>query len=56
MIGVEFQEQITSSVPIVCDVSSNFLSRKLDISKFGVLYAGAQKNSGTSGVTVVIST
>ncbi|PRP85821.1 phosphoserine aminotransferase-like [Planoprotostelium fungivorum] len=52
--GVEFQEQFDSTIPIVCDASSNFLSRQLDVSKLGVLYAGAQKNSGTSGVTVVI--
>ena len=44
----------TGNVPIVCDMSSDILSRKLDISKFGIIYAGAQKNLGPSGVTVVI--
>ena len=43
-------------VPIACDMSSNFLSRKVDVSKFGVIVAGAQKNVGTAGVTIVIGT
>ncbi|KAF9986673.1 hypothetical protein BGZ65_006643 [Modicella reniformis] len=42
------------AVPLVCDMSSNILSRPVDISKFGVIYAGAQKNIGPAGVTVVI--
>ncbi len=40
--------------PLVCDASSHFLSRPIDISKYGVLYAGAQKNVGPAGVTIVI--
>ncbi|XP_034945187.1 probable phosphoserine aminotransferase [Chelonus insularis] len=53
--GVEFNFiPETNGVPIVADMSSNFLSRKFDVSKFGVIYAGAQKNIGPSGVTVVI--
>ena len=44
----------TGSVPLVSDMSSDILSRKLDVSKFGIIYAGAQKNLGPSGVTVVI--
>lgn len=53
--GVEFQEiPDTNGVPIVCDMSSNLLSRTFDVSKFGVIYAGAQKNLGMVGVTVVI--
>jgi phosphoserine aminotransferase len=44
----------TNGAPLVCDASSNILSRPIDVSKFGVLYAGAQKNFGPSGVTVVI--
>lgn len=39
---------------VVCDMSSDFLSRPVDVSKFGVIYAGAQKNAGPAGVTVVI--
>ncbi|KAF9922777.1 hypothetical protein FBU30_007102 [Linnemannia zychae] len=42
------------SVPLVCDMSSNILSRPVDVSKFGVIYAGAQKNIGPAGVSVVI--
>ena len=41
-------------VPLVCDMSSNFLSRKVDVSKYGLIYAGVQKNAGMAGVTVVI--
>lgn len=44
----------TGNIPMACDMSSDILSRKLDISKFGIIYAGAQKNLGPSGVTVVI--
>jgi len=44
----------TGSVPLVCDMSSDILSRKVDVSKFGIIYGGAQKNLGPSGVTVVI--
>lgn len=41
-------------VPVVCDMSSNFLSRPVDVSKFGVIFATAQKNFGPAGVTIVI--
>ena len=44
----------TGEVPLVCDASSNFLTRPKDISKFALVYAGAQKNIGCAGVTVVI--
>ncbi|MEP1869708.1 MAG: 3-phosphoserine/phosphohydroxythreonine transaminase [Paraglaciecola sp.] len=44
----------TGNVPIVVDMSSNILSKPLDVSKFGVIYAGAQKNIGPSGLAVVI--
>lgn len=44
----------TGSVPLVADVSSCILSEPIDVSKFGVLYAGAQKNMGPAGLTVVI--
>ena len=43
-----------ASVPLVCDMSSNFLSRPVDIPKYGLIYAGAQKNAGPAGVTIVI--
>lgn len=44
----------TGAVPLVADASSNILSRPVDVSRFGMIYAGAQKNLGPSGVTVVI--
>jgi phosphoserine aminotransferase len=53
--GVEFPFiPETNGVPIVCDMSSNFLSRPFDINKFGMVFAGAQKNIGCAGVAVVI--
>ncbi|KAM6227751.1 phosphoserine aminotransferase isoform 1-T1 [Spheniscus humboldti] len=53
--GVEFDfvPDVKGAV-LVCDMSSNFLSRPVDVSKFGVIFAGAQKNVGCAGVTVVI--
>ena len=44
----------TGSVPIVCDMSSDILSRPVDVSKYGVIFAGAQKNMAPAGLTVVI--
>ncbi|MCL1695906.1 3-phosphoserine/phosphohydroxythreonine transaminase [Lysinibacillus sp. BPa_S21] len=44
----------TGNVPLVADMSSDILSKPVDVSKFGLIYAGAQKNLGPSGVTVVI--
>ena len=41
-------------VPLVADMSSTILSRPIDVSKFGMIYAGAQKNIGPAGLTVVI--
>ena len=53
--GIEFfDEPETGDVPLVCDSSSDFLSRPLPIEKYGLLYAGAQKNVGPSGMAVVI--
>jgi len=53
--GVEWQWlPETGSVPLVCDASSDIFSRPVDFSRFGLVYAGAQKNLGPSGVTVVI--
>jgi len=44
----------TGDTPLVADMSSNILSRPLDVSKFGMIYAGAQKNIGPAGLTIVI--
>jgi len=53
--GVEFPfVPETNGVPIVTDMSSNILSKQIDVSKFGLIFAGAQKNIGCAGVTVVI--
>ena len=53
--GVEFHDiPDTGSVPLVADASSTILSRPLDVSRFGVLYAGAQKNIGPSGLVLLV--
>lgn len=54
--GVEYfwTPTIEDRVPLVADMSSHILSRPLDVSKFGCIYAGAQKNIGPSGLTIVI--
>ncbi|ETW97864.1 3-phosphoserine/phosphohydroxythreonine transaminase [Candidatus Entotheonella palauensis] len=44
----------SGDVPLVCDMSSDILSQPLDVSQFGLIYAGAQKNAGPAGVTLVI--
>jgi phosphoserine aminotransferase len=53
--GVQFKEEPqVGDVSLVCDASSDFLCRPLDVRKYGILYACAQKNAGPAGVTVVI--
>lgn len=52
--GVEFHFVPAGDVPLVADMSSNILSRPVDVSRFGVIYAGAQKNIGPAGITLVI--
>ena len=53
--GVEFNWiPDVGNVPLVADMSSNILSRSVDVSKFGLIYAGAQKNIGPAGLTIVI--
>lgn len=53
--GVEFNwVPDIGDVPLVCDMSSNFMSRPVDVSKYGLIYAGAQKNIGPAGITMVI--
>lgn len=54
--GIEWASEpaTPSGVPVICDMSSDILSRPLDVSKYGLIYAGAQKNMGPSGVTLVI--
>ena len=52
--GLEFDYIPDVDMPLVADMSSSILSMPIDVSKFGVIYAGAQKNIGVSGLTVVI--
>jgi phosphoserine aminotransferase len=52
--GVEYHAIPNVDLPLVTDASSHFLSRPLDVSKFGLIYAGAQKNAGPAGLTFVI--
>src|SRR5690606_10897767 len=53
--GVQFKtEPEVGDVPLVCDASSEFLYKPLNIPKYGLLYACAQKNAGPAGVTVVV--
>lgn len=55
IFGVEFQaEPEVGDVPLVCDMSSDFISKPIDVSKYGLIYAGAQKNVGPAGVVIVI--
>ena len=52
--GTEWQYIPDTKAPLVCDMSSDILSRPIDVSRFGLLYAGAQKNMAPAGLTVVI--
>ncbi|QSX39211.1 3-phosphoserine/phosphohydroxythreonine transaminase [Shewanella cyperi] len=52
--GIEIFDEITSPWPIVADLSSTIMSRELDVSRYGLIYAGAQKNIGPSGLAIVI--
>ncbi|WP_086476827.1 MULTISPECIES: 3-phosphoserine/phosphohydroxythreonine transaminase [Arenibacter] len=52
--GTQFKEFPTASAPLICDMSSDIFSRQLDFSQFDLIYAGAQKNMGPAGTTLVI--
>lgn len=52
--GTEWQYVPETSSPLVCDMSSDILSRPVDVSRYGLIYAGAQKNMSPAGLTVVI--
>ncbi|MGF1804587.1 3-phosphoserine/phosphohydroxythreonine transaminase [Aliivibrio sifiae] len=52
--GIEINDLPVTDKPIVADMSSTILSRQIDVSKYGVIYAGAQKNIGPAGLTIVI--
>jgi len=52
--GTQMKGDPSIDVPMICDASSDFLSRPIDTSKYGMIYAGAQKNIGPAGATVVL--
>jgi len=54
IFGTEIKHDIDSPVPLIADMSSDILSRPVDISKYAIIYGGAQKNLGPAGVTFVI--
>jgi phosphoserine aminotransferase len=53
--GTQMWGDLKSPVPVVCDMSSDIFSREIDVSKFDLIYAGAQKNTGPAGLTIVIA-
>ena len=54
IFGTQIKDFKESSIPVICDMSSDIFSRDLDFSKFDLIYAGAQKNMGPAGATIVI--
>lgn len=54
IFGTQMKSFPTTDIPVVCDMSSDIFSRQLDFSKFDLIYAGAQKNMGPAGVTLVV--
>lgn len=54
IFGTQTKDFPNTDAPLVCDMSSDIFSRKIDVSKFGIIYAGAQKNLGPAGTTLVI--
>jgi phosphoserine aminotransferase len=53
--GVEYHEAPQTALPLVADASSHFLSRPIEVAKFGLIYAGAQKNVGPAGLTIALA-
>lgn len=54
IFGTQMQSFPETNIPVVCDMSSDIFSRQLDFSKFDLIYAGAQKNMGPAGTTLII--
>jgi phosphoserine aminotransferase len=54
IFGTQYREFPETTVPLVCDMSSDIFSREIDVNKFDLIYAGAQKNMGPAGTTLVI--
>ncbi len=54
IFGTQFHDEPVADVPLVCDASSDFLSKQIDTDRYGLIYAGAQKNLGPAGVTIIL--
>jgi len=54
IFGTQYHSMPQAEIPVICDMSSDIFSRKVDVSKYGLIYAGAQKNMGPAGATLVI--
>ena len=54
IFGTQFQSIVDTTLPLVCDMSSDIFSKSVDVSKFDIIYAGAQKNLGPAGATLYI--
>jgi phosphoserine aminotransferase len=54
IFGTQMKEFLATNIPVVCDMSSDIFSRVLDFSKFDLIYAGAQKNMGPAGTTLIV--
>lgn len=54
IFGTQFQSELSANVPVVCDMSSDIFSKPIDVSKYDIIYAGAQKNLGPAGTTLFI--
>lgn len=54
IFGTQFKEVPVENVPLICDMSSDIFSRPIDVSKYMLIYAGAQKNMGPAGTTIAI--
>ncbi len=54
IFGTQVKDIPTTNIPLVCDMSSDIFSKKIDVSKFDLIYAGAQKNMGPAGTTLYI--
>lgn len=54
IFGTRYEQPPTTTAPLICDTSSEMFSRPIDVSRYALIYAGAQKNLGPSGVTLVI--
>lgn len=52
--GTQFKDYLNTDLPVVCDMSSDIFSKPVDVSKFDIIYAGAQKNLGPAGATLYI--